>query len=248
MPNDDAPVSAPDPAVLGAEWRLRLLEEMAEVVMDLGRIVHREAKAAAEPPEPSAVEAAEVPAARATPTTPSTPDPSEAIARISRALRLTLALHARTDEALRALRAGTAAECEARRVETAHRAASEAIAQSRHRREAVERLVFEAAEREIDDVETLNGVLEALEERLQEDEAYFDLDQAPLRETVERLCADLELAPDWSRWEGEGWTPEPPFSRPRASLWAHPSRTPLRLHDAYSRPDGLAAPHARRLE
>jgi hypothetical protein len=82
-----------------------------------------------------------------------------------------------------------------------------------------------------DQPEALNDVLEALEERLHEDEAYVDLEQAPLRETVERLCADLELTPDWSRWEGEGWTAQAPFHRPRASIWARPSRTPLRPHD-----------------
>ncbi|HWE98948.1 MAG TPA: hypothetical protein VG248_04045, partial [Caulobacteraceae bacterium] len=60
--------------------------------------------------------------------------------------------------------------------------------------------------------------------------------------------ADLELTPDWSRWEGEGWAPEAPFSRSRFSIWARPSRTPLRPHDTCSHPAGLSAPHARRLE
>jgi hypothetical protein len=69
--------------------------------------------------------------------------------------------------------------------------------------------------------------MEALEERLEEDEAYWDLDRMPLREAVERLCADLELTPDWSQWDGEGWPPKPPFSRPRFSMWTRPSRTPL---------------------
>jgi hypothetical protein len=223
---DDAAAEAPDPAVLRAEWRLRLLEEMAEVCMDLGRIVHRQAKAAAEPAEPAAIEAAEVPASRAAPASPFTTDPSEAIARISRALRLTLALHRSTDEGLSALRAGVIAEREARRVAASRRAADEAAAQSRHHRNTVERLVIEAAEREIEDGEALFGVFAALEERLEEDEAYQDLERLPLRETVKRLCADLQLTPDWSRWEGEGWTPEPPFFRPPASVWRHPRREP----------------------
>jgi hypothetical protein len=217
---------------------MRLLEEMAEVCMDLGRIVHRQAKAAAERAEPIAIEAAEAPANRAALASPFTTDPSDAIARISRALRLTLALHARTEEQLRAIRAGIAAECEARRVVADRRAAEEAAKRSRRRRDTVEGLVIEAAEREVEDEEALWDLLRALEERLNEDGAYQDLESAPLRQIVERLCADLELTPDWSRWEGEGWTPGSPFSRSRFSPWARPSRTPLRPFDT-------ASPHRR---
>jgi hypothetical protein len=108
--------------------------------------------------------------------------------------------------------------------------------------------VLEAAEREIDDEEALNDVLEALEERLDDDEAYQDLGQAPLRETVERLCADLQLTPDWSQWDGEAWTPAPPFSRPKTSIWARPSRTPLRPYDEASQPAEVRTPSAHRRE
>ena len=113
MPADAAPAEAPDPAILRAEWRLRMIEELAEIGMDLVRDLHRQALAAADPAEPAAADTPE------TPTTSSgrraaTPggDPAAAFARLSRAIRLTLALHARTDEALRALRAGVAAERE----------------------------------------------------------------------------------------------------------------------------------------
>jgi hypothetical protein len=101
--------------------------------------------------------------------------------------------------------------------------------------------VIEAAEREAEDEEALDGMLEALEERLDQDEAYWDLDDMPVREAVERLCVDLELNPDWSRWDGEGWPPKPPFSRFRFSIWSRPSRTPLRQFDQPS-------PGVRRLE
>jgi hypothetical protein len=221
---------------------------MAEVVMDLGRFVHRQAKAAAEASEPTTIEAAKVPANRAPPASPFTTDPSEAIARISRALRLTLALHARNEEALRALRAGIAAECEARRVVADRRAAEDAAKRSRRRRDTVEGLVVEAAEREVEDEEALWNIMRALEERLDEDGAYQDLEIAPLREIVERLCADLELTPDWSRWEGEGWGPDSLFSRSRFSPWGRPSRRPLRPHDTDSHSAGLPAPSARALE
>ena len=257
MLDDAAAAEAPDPAVLRAERRLRVLEELTQIGMDLARGLHRqalpapdpaEAVAPVDPTDTRAPDASETSAGRApTPVTP-VGDPSVAFARISRAIRLTLALEARTDEALRALRAGVVVEREARRVQARNRAADEAVARSQARSETVERLVFEAAEREIEDLDALNDVLEALEERLEQDEAYQDLERAPLRETVERLCADLELSPDWSRWEGEGWAPEEPFSRPKASIWRRPSRKPLPPPDAGSQPAKVAAPRAHALE
>jgi hypothetical protein len=211
---DAAPTETPNPAILRAERRLRLLEELAEIGMDLARTLRREALAVADPAESAA------------PETSATNDPAGAFVRLSRAIRLTLALEARTDEALRALRAGVVTERETRRLEAGRRAAADVAARRKTHRERVQSLVMEAAEREIEDGEALFGVFAALEERLEEDEAYQDLERLPWRETVERLCADLQLTPDWSRWEGEGWTPEPPFFRPPASVWRHPRREP----------------------
>ena len=237
---------APDPAIARAERRLRLLEELSEIGMELARDLRRDVRAAIEAAEPAPAETsaddvaelAEAPASSAT----GSRDPSVAFARISRAIRLTLALEARTDEQLRALRAGVAAECEARRVAARNRAAVEAEARNKDHRDTVERLVLEAAEREVEDDASLGVVMEALEERLEEDDAYWDLDQMPLREAVERLCADLELTPDWSQWDGEGWPPKPPFSRSRFSPWARPSRRPLRdLDDGAPQIGGVLA-------
>ncbi|HEY2051612.1 MAG TPA: hypothetical protein VGH03_19910 [Caulobacteraceae bacterium] len=228
MPADATLAEATDPAVLRAERRLQLLEELTDIGMNLARALERQVLAAANPAKPAAPDAAEASTGRATTPNSPAPDPSVAFARISRAIRLTLALEARTDEALRALRAGVASECEVRRDQARRRAMADAVERNKDRRETVERLVIEAAEREIEDDEALCGVFEALEERLDDDAVYFHLDRLPLRETVEQLCADLELTPDWSRWEGEGWTPQPPFSRPKGSIWARPSRKPLR--------------------
>ncbi|HEY1929045.1 MAG TPA: hypothetical protein VGG92_16390 [Caulobacteraceae bacterium] len=223
---DAASAEAPNPAVLRAEQRLRLLEELAQMEMDLARALQRRAIAAANPTPPAESDAAAASAPGPVPETAE--DLSAAFARIARSLRLTLALQARAEEQLRALLAGEAAKVEVRRAEASRRAASEARARSDYHRTEVECLVLEAAEREVEDEEALDSVLEALEERLDDDEAYWDLDDMSVREAVERLCADLELSPDWSRWQGAGWTPKPPFSRSRFSVWARPSRTPLR--------------------
>ena len=94
----DAP-KALDAAILRAERRLSLLEELAEIGMNLARTRTREALA--EPAEHAA----------------SLGDSADAFARLSRAIRMILTLHARTDEALQALRAGVEAERETHRVE-----------------------------------------------------------------------------------------------------------------------------------
>jgi hypothetical protein len=226
MPDDAAIAEATDTAVLRAERRLRMLEKLAQLEMELAEALQRQAIAAADPTPPAEPDAAEASGPGAAPGTAG--DLSAAFARIARSLRLTLALQARAEEQLRALLAGEAAKVEVRRAEVTRRATEEARARSEHHRNEVERLVCEAAEREVEDEQALKSVLEALEERLADDEAYWDLDQMPLPEAVERLCADLELTPDWSRWQGEGWTPRPPLSRSRFSVWSRPSRTPLR--------------------
>jgi hypothetical protein len=230
--DDAASAEAPDPAVLRAERRLRMLEKLAQMEMELAEALQRQAIAAASPAPPAPLPAPDAAATSATGAAPDTVDDlSAAFARIARSLRLTLALQARAEEQLRALLAGEAARLEVRRAAASRREAEEAGARSDRHRNEVERLVREAAEREVEDEAALEGVLEALEERLDDDEAYWELDRMTLREAVERLCGDLELAPDWSRWEGGGWTPEPPFSRSRFSIWARPSRTPLRPDD-----------------
>jgi hypothetical protein len=88
-----------DAAILRAERCLRLLEELAEIGMDLARALHREA-----PAEPAKHAASLV-------------DSADGFARLSRAIRMILTLHARTDEALQALRAGLETEREIHRAE-----------------------------------------------------------------------------------------------------------------------------------
>ena len=199
MSSDAAIAEAVDPAILRAERRLRILEELTDIAMNLARTLERHVLAAADAIDRRAMpEAAEPLPGDAPAPAPLAFDPSVALARISRAVRLTIALEARTDEQLRALRAGVAAEVETRCVAERNRETSEAAKRSEDVREAVERLVRDSAERDAQDEESLNDVLEALRERLDDDQAYAAIHCLPLRETVERLCADLGLTPlDW---------------------------------------------------
>ncbi len=80
-----------------------MLRELAEMGMELTRALVRQ-----NAPAPEAAEGVDT--APASPTPPTTPasrrDPADAFARLSRAVRLTLALEATTDDAIAALRAG----------------------------------------------------------------------------------------------------------------------------------------------
>jgi hypothetical protein len=192
---------APDPAVLRAERRLRLLEELAEIGMELARALRPCA-----PADRACDDAASGDSA-----TDKGPDkgrdPADAFARLSRAIRLTLALEARTDEALRDLKSGIV---RMRAAELARAAA----AQGRQIREArICGLVMEVAAAEIADGDGFEGFCYDLKERLADDEAFWNDSDRPVRDIVEHLCKCFGLAPDWSRWDGEGWIDEerPPW-------------------------------------
>jgi hypothetical protein len=203
-----------DPSVVLAEGRLSLLRELAEIGMKLAR--------ALEPCTPAAADdEAETGRSRGR-------DPADAFARLSRAIRLTLTLEAKTDEALRDLKAGVVRKREKEKKRAAKRHEAAAAKEAEEREVKVRELVAEAAEAEIADVYEFADRYHALRERLDEDSAYRDLGERPLREIVERLCKDLMISPDWSRWDGEGWTREEGRpNRTRYSIFNQPSAVPL---------------------
>lgn len=68
-------------------------------------------------------------------------------------------------------------------------------------------LVWDVANHDIHDIFEGQRTLSKLHERLRETETYDEILFRPLKETVEAVCADLGLTPDWSRWTGDGWLP-----------------------------------------
>jgi hypothetical protein len=197
-----------EPSVLRAERRLRLLEKMADTGM---RLLEGLECAAAAGEAAGAGEKG------------SLGEPADAFARLSRAIRLTLALEARTDRELFDL---TARVISAREHED-----SKIIERNdRTRREKemhVLDLVRRAANHECERVEDLHEIFHAAEERLSEDDAYENFEERPLRETIERLCRDLTLTPDWTRWDGEDWIEDNPPRRSRFSIFHTPSARAL---------------------
>jgi hypothetical protein len=186
----DPPAADDDPAVLRAERRLRVLEELTEICMEVARALGRDAAAAS---EPAAEDRRKV------------RDPAAALNTISRAVRLTVALETKTDEYLRDLKAGVVRERAEEKVRAGERARVRTAEDREARIERVRDLVLCVAETEVPDLDAFDKVFEALDHELELDEVGFGYATRPLRESVERLCADLGLDPDWNRWTDEGW-------------------------------------------
>src|SRR5579859_2832330 len=200
-PPADDPAAADEAGLLTAsvarvEHRLALLDELADIAMEMARGVAEHSRT---------VKAAAAQAAKAGATPEAHDFGADDLAKLSRAVRLTLDLAGRLEESLRALRAGEATVRETRREK---RAANDNRA-TIERSEAVETQVREqvgmAIAREAESEADSCDLLEALEERLDDDIAYVFVGQTPLRETVGRICKDLGLSPDWSGWTDDGW-------------------------------------------
>ena len=87
-------------------------------------------------------------------------------------------------------------------------------------RDAVEELVNDAIGAEIADESVAREMRGELRERLTECERCGPLTYRPLREVVAKTCDNTGLAPDWSRWEGEGWSVD--YIPPRGPDWPLP--------------------------
>ena len=221
---------APDPLTNRAEERLAILREVTDLVMAYTRAAVRHGIQALEAEANPADAHDKTDAAAAPPAAPRR-DPAETLAKLTRIVRLTLTLEAKLEDALAARLAGEVAKAETRRA--AAEKEREAVDNDPFSplksgaKARVRQLVREAADREIGDPEDHDILIHALEERLLCDEAYDDIEGLPLRDIVEHLCADLMLKPDWRRWAGDGWAPNPPFTRPRCSDFTAPSRVPI---------------------
>jgi hypothetical protein len=198
--------------------RLTLLGEMAQIGMKMMR-----------PLAPTDAAPAETSRIPQTAKSARQPDPAADYDRLARSVRLTLRFEAETAQALCDVVAGEAKANEAREAERERREAR--AAEERHeavKREASRRIMI-IAETEAPDPDEMDDVYEALEERLKHDEAYEDLSDRPLREVIEALCHDLDLAPDFSDWTEDDFAmPEDRLApRRRGSPFERPSRRPI---------------------
>ena len=172
-------------------------------------------------------------------------DPALSFTRISRAVRLTIALEARMRREIEAGVFGPAnddgrahnsdegatapkpIDYEAIRQRLAERIDFGAIKRANDYdiRRAVDETI-EAATDDPDEVERLRG---ELTERLEEDEVFEERSGWPIGVTIALICQDLGLNPDWDRWEARDWARQEavqsPYDSPYATF-ARPARLP----------------------
>ncbi|MDB6080198.1 MAG: hypothetical protein JWO82_3945 [Akkermansiaceae bacterium] len=193
--------------------QLAMLQELAEIGMQMARAVRDEALARAE----AAIEDA---AASRRPSPFGGGDLGLVYSRIARAVRQTLALETRLAEGIET------AKFEQRR---AHVAAVRSAFQERQdevRDYVAEAIEAEAAEKGTPEKE-IERLLDDLDERLEVGDYDEVLPNLPIGDLVERICADLGVTPDWSLWESEDWAIEyekslPPFGgNIGADRWRH---------------------------
>jgi hypothetical protein len=175
-----------------AARRLKTLEELAEIGMDIARVLQRRVLDEA---------ASDAGAAQSADNSLGL-----AFARVARAVRQTVALEDKLDRPRQAPVLTPEAE---RAAFLADLAQSPEIARLRvviHRDEVrakVEQVI--AGEADGTDAEKL---LADLEERLDDDEAGEDFTDRPIGELVAAICRDLGLTPDWRLWRNETWAIE----------------------------------------
>ena len=184
------------------ERQARMLRELAAITLSIARAEEQIVLARAA----QAMNAAE--AGRPAPPQPRGGEASAPIARISRALRLTLAMEGRLYDELEA--DWTAAALK-----------PEPSAQEQRRTEAgirgfvlsativpVVEQAIEAAEDPKGDGSDTERRLDHLGERLADEDEIISFGTLPIGASVARLCAELGPTPDWSLWENEDWAIE----------------------------------------
>jgi hypothetical protein len=206
-PNDPAAdrpeshVRPEDSAAADIGWKLAMLRELAECGMDMARDVRNQAVAEPAPDQPAKAGGER-----------------EALAlafwRLSRAVRMTLALHTEMEENHRRQSEETAAD----------RARRAAEARDKHRayqRDKVERVAGATldtkAGKDWNERERLD---DELRERLTDFDDYALCGQRSIGEIIVRICRDLGVTPDWARWVDADWARDEMATKPPGSPYA----------------------------
>ncbi len=181
-----------------SDWtrqQMQMLQELAQMGMDLARLVHREAMERAESaPEPAAELRPEPARSRAA-------DLGLVHARIAWSVQRTMALQARLiqDHQAGSRRTGADQAAQVLADVRAQSAARRAAIRRKHELRDIIESVIEAQAAE-DDAETL---LAGLDERLDHDEYEVDFGMRPIGEQVSGICRDLGVTLESSLWADE---------------------------------------------
>ena len=202
------PEHAPSPRAL-IERQLWVLGRLAEAGLNLALAIERQGTA-----EDAAPAAAS--------------DVALAYGRVSRAVRLTLALQARTLGDLQALDEVAARRLDGDRV----KAERERQGLVQQRKDRVQRIVERVIGAEAACETEVDRLADEAAERLEHDDLYGDLTTRPVGEIIALVCRDLGLSPDWSRLAEEAWAqeeiqggaPASPFAASPSPRWLDPQQ------------------------
>jgi len=223
-PDAEGSVARETRAPAWAEEHLGVLRDLRDMGMTLARSLTRQVVAEAD--EAPGGEVAEAPR-RGMPV-----DPALSFSRISRAVRLTLALEARVHQTIEGAVKDRPANDD--RSEDGAVGPIDYAAIKRQLRPPIDgkadyevrRAVEETIEADCDDPDHVERLKEDLAERLEEDEAFAYRGNWSIGEAVALICQDLGLTPDWDRWEKRGWARREAEESPPGSPYATVERPP----------------------
>ena len=237
---DPAPSSqgSGDPAADPIGWMLRMLEHLVDVGMGMADSRLRQ-ELLVEQALRARVEAGQV---VARPTSPE-PAPDDEVLdqdvpepagkqprgevgltfqRLSRGIRLCLALHAQISQDREELGKKIAAK-QARRATLAH--IEQKLGQKTRVKRAVQRAIDAEGKRGTRD-SLLREWRQRLDERLRDENIEGDLLKLPITEILKRICSDLGLDPNWDLWKHEAWAMAEAEAEVPGSPYAKPPRAP----------------------
>jgi hypothetical protein len=131
-------------------------------------------------------------------------DVALAYARVSRAVRLSLALQSSVLEALQALDRAAGS----RRYEQRCNAERDRQRRASAHRDRVDRVLDRVIEAEAASEAEGERLAGEAQERLERDDIYGDLAEKSVSEIIELVCRDLGLSPDWASLAEEAWAKE----------------------------------------
>ena len=216
-PAPNLPEEDDDDAPAWARRHLGMLVEIGDMGMVLARHLVRRVTAETEAAE-AAAEAGE-----AAPQSGPVIDPALSFTRISRAVRLTIALEARMRREIEAGVFGPANDDRLGGDAPKHEAPAasgpidyEGVRQrfaaqfdhdkfKRYNDYDIRRAVDETIEAATDDPDEVERLRGELKERLEEDEVFEERARWPIGEAIALICQDLGLDPDWDRLKIRPW-------------------------------------------
>jgi hypothetical protein len=177
--------------VARANNRIAYLDEIAELAMELARAQQRKTLAQIQAPPEEAGEARER-------------DAATGFINAARAVRVTLLLQARLQAGLNVRRLELGQERKARKF-------SEGIASAQAnsaKADAMADIVADVIETEAGDRADVLRLAQTGRETVQLDWYEADYDEMPVSAVVAKVCKDLGVTVDWSRWGDEDWAVE----------------------------------------